>query len=99
MINEDFIFDLEYKLSFPNKKPFDKKLWGLWCDGIYPTYESKELSKIINDKRFIELKMSYGQNGQEPYTLIIYFGKPSVSRNARGLDLSVCTPDFAEEPT
>ena len=107
MIINDLIRTLYEKIQFPASSRFgcDKKLWGFWCDGIYTIndespgiFDEARARKFINDKGFLELKIYFGQHGQDEYKLILYFGRKSLSRNARGLDLSVCIPDFAEEP-
>ena len=70
-----------------------------WCDGVYLEEDNpEELTKIINEKKFLRIPISYGKSGQEPYTLLLYFGKKALNRNARGLDLNVCLPDFVKEP-
>ena len=42
--------------------------------------------------------MDFGQDGQEDYKLILYFGTKALSRNARELDLIECIPDFGVNP-
>ncbi|HEX5150029.1 MAG TPA: hypothetical protein VFW07_01200 [Parafilimonas sp.] len=109
MIINDLIRAIYEKIQFPTSSRFgyDKKLWGFWCDGIYSLndedlgrFNEADIRKFINDKGYLELKIDYGQEnlGHNIYRLILYFGRKSLSRNAKELDLRVCIPDFAEEP-
>lgn len=109
MIISDLIRAIYEKIQFSPSARFGyaKKLWGYWCDGIYAVndeaygkFDETRASKFANDKGFIELKIDYGQEnvGHDIFRLILYFGKRALSRNARGLDLRVCIPDFKDEP-
>ena len=99
-IYEDLEDYLYCNLNFPasSRYGFDEKLWGFCCDGVYWPHDAEYSKKLINDKGSIELNIDFGQTGQEPYTLILCFGRKALRRNAKGLDLRECVPDFAEEP-
>jgi hypothetical protein len=98
MITNEFLCFLFWRLSFPVQGPHDRKIWRFGCDGISSRYEPAQRQKIINDIRMINFLDDFGTPGQDHYTLILFLGKKSLSRNARGVDLQECVPVFNEEP-
>lgn len=87
--NEDFCLHLEYHLGETFEKSNKAELKGFWCDGVLV----KEISKKqINDKRVIETTAWIGKNGQEVYEMLIYLGKYSLRRCARGTSMIDCLP-------
>ena len=89
----DFCTHLEYHLGETFANSQDKKLWGLWCDGVsMPFIESQLAKKYVNDNRKIITKAWIGFDGQDEYEMTIKFGKYSLRRYAKGADLKDCLP-------
>ena|SRR5687768_1342290 len=93
MLDQDFCLFLEYELTkaFPNSS--DASVRNFWCDGVLLPDAEKYLSpKSVNDKRYIPMGAFSGESGQDRYELILSFGRKSLSRYARGLDIKECVP-------
>lgn len=70
---------------------------SLWCDGILlPNDENDYSMKAINDKREVQVKAFIGKNGQGEYSMLIKFGRKSLSKYARDLDITDCVPKADE---
>jgi hypothetical protein len=96
---ERFLFDLEFLMDFGGDNDyFDKKLHGFWCDGIRSPYDAEEFKKIVDNNGFIELPMDFGKSGQDPYKLVLHFGKKARLKNAQKQYERECVPDFSKEP-
>jgi len=97
MLDENFCVFLEYELTKAFPHSADPLVKSFWCDGILLPHSEKELSqKNVNDKRQILMRAYIGKDGQDMYDLILNFGRRSLSRHARGLDLQECVPDKGE---
>jgi hypothetical protein len=96
--NEEFCTRLEYRICHELEKSADPKLKGYWCDGVswFPT-ENQLTKKHINDKRKIETKAWIGKDGQDEYRATINFGQKSLSKYARGLDLTETIPELESD--
>jgi|694.fasta_scaffold02841_15 hypothetical protein len=93
----EFCVALEYYLSEVFKKSNDELTKGFWCDGVLVPSSEKQLEKkSVNDTRKIETIAFVGLDGQTPYELIVYFGKYSLRRYARGSGLDDCLPNLDE---
>jgi hypothetical protein len=67
---------------------------GFWCDGIVLSEpEAHYLPQWINDNRQVYMKAYIGTDGQTEYDLLLKFGPLSLSRYARGLDITSCIPN------
>lgn len=94
MPNTHFNTFLEYELTKAFQHSQNPDLKGFWCDGIIPNQpENTYTQKDVNDHRQVILKAYLGKDGQTEYELILKFGSKSLSRFARGLDLTVCVPN------
>lgn len=94
MLDQDFCEALEYKVSEALANLADKKLNGLWCDGILSSEPDSHYSqKFINDNRHIKMKAYVGYDGQGSYTLTLKFGPKALSRYARNLEILTCIPE------
>jgi hypothetical protein len=92
----EFCVSLEYYLSEAFEKAEDKVMRGFWCDGVLMPDDEKQLAKkSVNDRRKIKTFAFLGVDGQTRYELIIYFGKYSLRRYARGTELDDCLPDLS----
>ena len=98
MLDQDFCDYLEYEIS--------KALWNstndqkrhFWCDGILlPNDQSEYSPKSINDKRKLSLTANFGIDGQAKYEMILRFGKKSLSRYSRNLDIRECIPNREDD--
>ena len=93
--NKDFCSKLESRIcrEFENSK--DTELKGFWCDGVLwkPLIENQLTKKHVNDKRQIVTKAWIGKTGQTEYQATICFGKMSLSKYAKGIDLTDCIPE------
>ena len=97
MINKDFCELLEYKITNAFENSADAELKAYWCDGILlPTFDFQYSSKYVNDNRQVTFSAFIGVDGQDEYNVSLLFGKKSLSKYARGLDISDCIPDFIE---
>ena len=92
--NREFCIHLEYHLceTFFNSK--DKKIRGLWCDGVIDPFSDKQLTKkSVNDTRQISGATAFiGNDGQGAYEMTIKFGRYSLRKYAKGASLIDCTP-------
>jgi hypothetical protein len=84
--DQDFCSYLEFHLSKTFKNSDDRNLRALWCDGIVHTK-----STILNSGQ-LETKAWIGRDGQEQYEMTIKFGPDSLSKFAKGLDLTATVP-------
>ncbi|MCS3801677.1 hypothetical protein [Niastella sp. OAS944] len=93
MLDQNFCEALEHKVSEALAHLADKKLNGLWCDGILLSEPDSHYSqKFINDNRQTKLKAYVGYDGQTSYILILKFGPKALSRYARNLDILLSIP-------
>jgi hypothetical protein len=93
MIDQQFCNILEYRISGALASSSDDRLKGFWCDGVLlPDAEIDYSPKTVNDKRKIILTACTGITGQDKYELTIHLGSKSLSRYARGLDITECIP-------
>jgi hypothetical protein len=91
--NADFCVQLEYHLTRTFANSEDKNLKGFWCDGVsMPAIESQLTKKSVTDTRKIVTKACLGYDGQGEFEMTIHFGQRSLSRYAKGSDLSDCLP-------
>jgi len=94
---EEFCLTLEYYLSEALETSGDVMGRGFWCDGVLKPSEEQLAKKNVNDKRRIETTAFIGVDGQTRFDLIIYLGKYSLRRYARGTSLEDCLPNLGEE--
>lgn len=93
MIDQEFCDFLEYRISDALVNHSDERLKGFWCDGVLlPDAEIDYSPKTVNDKRKIILTAYTGKTGQDLYELTMHFGSKSLSRYARGMDITECVP-------
>ena len=59
-----------------------------------PTFETEFSKKFVNDNRRIAMTAFAGLDGQDKYKLVLKFGKKSLSKYARDLDIKECLPDI-----
>jgi hypothetical protein len=91
MISQQFLEHLEYEISIAFLNSLNPNLKGFWCDGILlPLNENEYSKKTINDKRQLILGAFIGKEGQDKYEMTLHFGKKSLSKIARDLDLKTC---------
>ena len=97
--NKDFCYKLEFRICHEFENLKDTALKGFWCDGVLwePSIESQLTKKYVNDKRQIVTKAWIGKTGQTEYQTTIYFGKKSLSKYAKGIDLTDCIPEEGSE--
>ncbi len=94
MLDEEFFQCLEFEITKALQFSENADIKGFWCDGIiHKESESLFLNKTVNDKRQLLLKVYIGKDGQLEYELTLKFGKKSLSRYARNLDLKDCIPN------
>lgn len=89
--NREFCEFLEYHLSDTFAHATDPTVRGFWCDGVNDELPVKT-RKHINDTRTLETIAWIGVDGNSKYVLTICFGKKSLSRYARNLNLQPCVP-------
>jgi hypothetical protein len=94
--NEDFCDTLEYHLCTTFEHSDREDVKGFWCDGVSSRLlvESQLSKKSVNDTRRIETDAWIGTDGQQPYTMIIRFGKYSLRRYAKGRSIVDCIPSY-----
>jgi len=91
--NEDFCVQLEVHLTRAFKTSERKELNRFWCDGVMmPFIKSHLTKKSVSDSRRIITKAWLGYDGQGEFAMTIIFGQHSLSRYAKGLDLTDCLP-------
>lgn len=94
MLNEQFLAHLEFEITKALSNSINPELKGFWCDGIVlPTNENEYSKKVINDKRLLNLKAFIGKSGQEDYKMTLHFGRKSLSKIQRDLDIESCIPN------
>lgn len=94
MLDEEFFQCLEFEITKALQFSENADIKGFWCDGIiHKESESLFLNKTVNDKRQLLLKAFIGKDGQSEYELTLKFGKNSLSRFARNLDIKECIPN------
>ena len=97
MLDQDFCNFLEFYLTEAFSYSPDSSVRSLWCDGILlPNNENDYSKKTINDKREIQVKAFIGKDGQGEYSLLMKFGRKSLSKYARDLDIRDCVPEVDE---
>jgi len=94
MLDQGFCNFLERELwkYFANAPSAPVKLF--WCDGVLPPFENHCSQKYVNDNRKVVMSAYAGLSGQDLYELILYFGNKSLSRYARGLNITECLPSL-----
>src|SRR4030088_889728 len=93
MLNQEFCNFLEHKIEQAFGNSTHDKLKYFSCDGVLlPTFEIDYSRKTINDTRKIGMTAYMGFTEQDKHELTLKFGKKSLSRYARGLDISECIP-------
>ena len=92
--NEKFCSQLEFHSCRAFEKSDRQDIKGFWCDGVSwtPTLDGQLGKKNVNDKRKIVTKAWLGKDGQSEYEMTIYFGQYSLSRYAKGTQLTDCIP-------
>ena len=97
MLTQDFLNFLEFQLSKAFSYSPDISVRSLWCDGILlPDNEIDYSKKAINDKREVQVRAYVGKDGQGEYSMLIRFGRKSLSKYARDLDIRDCVPEVEE---
>ena|SRR6185503_4854247 len=97
MLNQDFLNFLEFHLTKAFSHSPDITVKKLWCDGILLPDNENDYSKIaINDKREVQVKAYIGKDGQSEYSMLMKFGRNSLSKYAKGLDITDCLPKVDE---
>jgi hypothetical protein len=99
MVNQQFLNHLELEITKALSNSINPELKGFWCDGILlPKNENEYSKKTINDKRQLILRAFIGKEGQDKYEMTLLFGKKSLSKIARDLDLksSIPNPDNSD---
>jgi hypothetical protein len=91
--NREFCEHLEWHLGHTFEKSGDKKVYGLWCDGILDPFIEKQLTKkSVNDTKTIVTTAFIGYDGQAKYEMTIKFGQYSLRRYAKGSSMIDCIP-------
>jgi hypothetical protein len=94
MLNQHFLEDLEFATTKALSNTINPETKGFWCDGILLQFNENEYSKkTINDKRHLILKAFIGIDGQDKYMMTLHFGRKSLSKIQRDLDLKSCFPN------
>ena len=94
-LDSDFCVHLEYIICEAFELSDNKEVKGFWCDGVSLSKPDKYYSqKFINDNRQTFLKAFIGKDGQTEYELTLKFGRKSLSRYARNLDIKECIPNI-----
>ena len=87
MLDRKFCEQLEYKICETFKRLDNENTKDFWCDGVLQSESENFYSlKFIKDKRKVTLKAYVGNNGQDEYELILFFGSNSLSRISKELD-------------
>src|SRR5688572_10810614 len=93
--NADFCDKLDEYLSKAMQVSSDPLARSRWMDGVLMPVESQLTRKHINDVRRIETHAwTVTNNGDIKFDLIIYFGKYSLRRYAKGSALDDCLRPF-----
>jgi hypothetical protein len=94
MLDHEFCAFLEYEITKALANSTTDKVNHFWCDGVLlPTIEREYSKKFVNDNRQIVMTAFIGLSGQDKYELTLKFGNKSLSKYARGLDISECVPN------
>jgi hypothetical protein len=94
MLTQQFLEILEFTITKAFSNSLNPKTKGFWCDGIVLLNNENEYSKkVINDKRLLNLKAFIGKSGQEEYKMTLHFGRKSLSKIIRDLDIESCIPN------
>jgi len=97
MLNQNFLNFLEFHLTKAFSYSPDSSVRSLWCDGtLLPNNENDYSKKTVIDKREIQVKAFIGKDGQGEYSLLMKFGRNSLSKYARDLDITDCIPKAHE---
>ena len=95
MIDSGFCLHLEYKIGEAFEFSDNEEVKGFWCDGVMLSEPNSNYSqKFVNDNRAIILTAFIGKDGQSKYELLLKFGRKSLSRYARNLDIKECIPNI-----
>ncbi|WP_276976465.1 hypothetical protein [Flavobacterium filum] len=93
ILDQDFCEFLEYEICKAFEYSNNQDIKHFWCDGVLLNQSDKYYSKkFINDNRHTILKAFIGLDGQTEYEMTLEFGRKSLSRYARNLDIKVCVP-------
>lgn len=98
--NSDFCLALERYLTLVFSKSEEKLIRSLWCDGVLiPENEILISKKSVNDTREIKTKVwiGVGTKNQVQFDLMLYFGKYSLRRYAKGNKLDDCIAALESE--
>lgn len=91
--NREFCEHLEWHLRRTFENSGDKRLKGLWCDGVLGPLTEKQLTKqSVNDTKTIVTTAFIGYDGQGKYEMTIKFGQYSLARYAKGSSIIDCIP-------
>lgn len=92
-VNRTFWETLEWRLGAAFAQAADKRLHGLWCDGILdPLVDTESIAQVVRHQRRLSVIASMGYDGQDPYAMTVWFGPKAQGRVARGLSLDRCIP-------
>lgn len=93
MIDEEFCWQLELKISQVLENTTDKNLKGFWCDGILIPDSQKELTaEYINEHKQITMTALVGADGQDEFELTLHFGPKALTTYESGPNLDDCLP-------
>jgi hypothetical protein len=89
----EFCNRLEWHLGATFETAGDKKIRGLWCDGVMPPFFDNELTqKSVNDTRKIITTAFIGYGGEHVFEMTIRLGKYALRRYAKGTSMIDCIP-------
>ena len=88
MLDQDFCTFLEFEICKALNNLNNDQVKGFWCDGVLLPLNEREYSKlVVNSREYIVLTAFSGKSGQDQYELKLEFGKKSLSRYSRDLDI------------
>ena len=95
MLDQDFFDFLEYEICKAFNISDNEDVKGLWCDGLLRSdLDEFYTQKFVNDNRWVMLKaFIVKDNSVTEYLLTLKFGRKSLSRYARNLEIITCVPD------
>jgi len=92
-LEQPFLDLLEFQITRVLSQSDNPLLKGFWCDGVLsPDMDKKKLTDYIQIHRSLSLTAFVGKTGQDRYSLTLHFGRKSLSRLSRNLDLEGCLP-------
>lgn len=92
-LTPDFFVALENRLESALSTSSDPERSLCWCDGVKLPIGAQPSAKTMHDSRSVTLHAYFGKNGSDNWNMIVHLGNKSISRLARGLDLTPCIPD------